>query len=234
MPRRRSSSTSTSSLGGPSPAAIAISRCCGCSASPSTSTTAASPTTIVLAESFQLTHTEAKTLVRNAATRYCFELEGALRANAWGTFDAEARADGNVYFQHHCVVGCECDGCELTLEDGLPAPMHADGCPPGFEVLATAPARLYSVDVEAGVNEYPTGLQKMRTVGELQGVAHVLFGDASPAKVRREAHGNAVLGTYEAGDTVVTTGCRDWAYGVAGGDPIVHQITRNILDRLGS
>jgi len=132
------------------------------------------------------------------------------------------------------VVGYECDGCELTLEDGLPVPTHGDGCPPGFEVLATAPARLYSVDLDAGVNEYPTGLQKMRTVGELQGVAHVLFGDASPANVRRVAHGAAVLGAYEAGGTVVTTGCTDWAYGVAGGDPIVQRITRNVLDALGS
>ena len=34
----------------------------------------------------------------------------------------------------------------------------------------------------------------MRTVGELEGVAHVLFGDASPENVARVAHGNAVLG----------------------------------------
>ena len=30
------------------------------------------------------------------------------------------------------VVGYECDGCELTLHDGLPVPTHADGCPEGF------------------------------------------------------------------------------------------------------
>jgi hypothetical protein len=30
----------------------------------------------------------------------------------------------------------------------------------------------------------------------------------------------------------VTSGCTDWAYGVAGGDPLVEQVTRNILDRL--
>jgi hypothetical protein len=101
-------------------------------------------------------------------------------------------------------------------------------------VLGTAPARLYSVDADAGVNEYPTGLQQMRTTGELQGVAHVLFGDSSPDNVRRVAHGHAVLGTYSAGGTVVTTGCTDWAYGVSGGDPVVQQVTRNILDRLST
>jgi hypothetical protein len=149
-------------------------------------------------------------------------------------FDGTDLRYGDLLGADDCVVGYECDGCELTLEDGLPVPTHADACPPGFEVLATAPARLYSVDIEAGVNEYPTGLQQMRTVGELQGVAHVLFGEASAANVRRVAHGAAVLGTYQAGGTVVTTGCTDWAYGVAGGDPIVQRITRNVLDRLGA
>ena len=148
-------------------------------------------------------------------------------------FDGTDLRYGDLLGADDCVVGYECDGCELTLQDGLPVPTHSDGCPPGFDVLGTAPARLYSVDVETGVNEYPTGLQKMRTVGELQGVAHVLFGDASPANVRRVAHGAAVLGTYQAGGTVVTTGCTDWSYGVAGGDPIVQRVTRNVLDRLG-
>jgi hypothetical protein len=141
---------------------------------------------------------------------------------------------GDLLGAEHCVVGYECDGCELTLEHGLPVPTGADGCPPGFTVLGTAPARLYSVDLEAGVNEYPTGLAQMRTVGELQGLAHVLFGDMSPENVRRVAHGHAVLGTFTAGGTVVTTGCTDWAYGVAGGDPLVQRVTRNILDRLSA
>ena len=106
----------------------------------------------------------------------------------------------------------------------------------GFAILGSAPARLYHVDLEAGINEYPTGLQKMRTVGELQGVAHVLFGDSSPESIQRVAHGNAVLGSYVAasGATVVTTGCTDWAYGLAGDDPLIEQVTRNILDRLGA
>ena len=38
-----------------------------------------------VADLFQLTHTEAKTLVRNTATRYRFELEGKLRQVAWDT-----------------------------------------------------------------------------------------------------------------------------------------------------
>jgi hypothetical protein len=141
---------------------------------------------------------------------------------------------GDLLGDEHCVVGYECDGVEMTIEDGLPVPTHADGCPESFEILASAPARLYSVDPEGGVNEYPTGLARMRTVGELQGLAHALFGSASPDNVRRIAHGHAVLGAYTAGGTVVTSGCTDWAYGVAGGDEIVQRVTRNILDRLSA
>jgi hypothetical protein len=155
------------------------------------------------------------------------------RPDHW-LFDGTDLRYGDLLGAEDCIVGYECDGCELMMEDGLPVSTGADGCPPGFTVLATAPARLYSVDVEAGINEYPDGLARMRTVGELQGVAHVLFGSASPENVRRVAHGHAVLGTYTAGGTVVTSGCTDWAYGVAGGDPLVQRITRNILDRLSA
>jgi hypothetical protein len=148
---------------------------------------------------------------------------------------------GDVVGVEHCVVGYECDGCEMTMVDHLPVATGADGSPEGFTILGSAPARLWSVDAEAGVNEYPTGLQAMRTVGELQGVAHTLFGSASAENVNRIAHGNAVLGTYTAtgtdaapGGTVVTSGCTDWSYGVAGGDPLIQRITRNILDTLST
>jgi hypothetical protein len=143
---------------------------------------------------------------------------------------------GDTLGDEHCVVGYECDGVEMGLEDGLPVPTHADGCPEGFEILGSAPARLYSVEPDKGVNEYPTGLAAMRTVGELQGLAHALFGSPSPENVRRLAHGHAVLGTYTSGGggVVVTSGCTDWAYGVAGGDPLVQRVTRNLLDRLGN
>jgi hypothetical protein len=141
---------------------------------------------------------------------------------------------GDLVGARHGVVGYECDGCELTLRNGLPVPTHADGCPAGFEVLATAPARLWSVDHATGENDYPVGLRPMRPRGELQDVAKVLFGDDSTETVARIAHGSAVLGTFEApgGGTVVTTGCTDWAYGLAGDDPAVERITRNLLDRL--
>ena len=44
--------------------------------------------------------------------------------------------------------------------------------------------------------------------------------------------GNAVLGIYTRGGTVVTAGTTDWAHGLRGGDPVVERITNNILDNL--
>jgi hypothetical protein len=101
------------------------------------------------------------------------------------------------------VVGYECDGCELTWKDGLPFPTHRDGTPEGFTVLATAKARWHPDDCE-----WYEKWEKGRT-------------------------GQAVLGVYTRGGTVVTTGSTDWSHGLRGNDPAVMRITRNVLDRLG-
>jgi hypothetical protein len=110
------------------------------------------------------------------------------------------------------IVGYECDGCDLTWRDGLPSPTHRDGTPEGFIPLATAPAALSPID------------------GSLTYFSEAVFGEGSDKKL--PATGAAVLGCYQRGGTVVTSGCTDWAFGLRGHDPLVEQVTRNILDRL--
>jgi hypothetical protein len=146
-------------------------------------------------------------------------------------FDGTDLRYGDVLGAEHTVVGYECDGCTLTMRDGLPIPTHEDRCPDGFEIVATAPAHLWSKDTDH--DEYPPGLTELREIGELQETADVLFGNHSPDTVARIANGQAVFGTYERNGTVVTTGCTDWTFGLAGGDPLVEQVTHNILRRLG-
>jgi len=53
--------------------------------------------------------------------------------------------------------------------------------------------------------------------------------------MERIRHGHAVLGVYTdtSGATVMTSGSTDWAHGLAGRDPQIEQITRNVLTRLG-
>jgi N,N-dimethylformamidase beta subunit-like, C-terminal len=114
------------------------------------------------------------------------------------------------------VVGYECDGCELTFGGGLPTG------PDGFTVVATAPATPFD-ESTTPLPLAPGGRYELEFHAERLGLA--------PEVLR---HGHAVLGCRAGTDgtgTVVTVGCTDWAYGLD--DPIVDQVTRTILARLG-
>ncbi len=100
------------------------------------------------------------------------------------------------------IVGYECDGCEMTWNDGLPFPTHHDGTPRSFTILGSCPAQWAPDDC--------------------------LWYDRFP----RDRVGAAVLGIYTQGGTVVTAGSTDWAHGLRGNDPAVVKITRNVLDQL--
>ncbi len=100
------------------------------------------------------------------------------------------------------IVGYECDGCELTIEDGLPVPTYRDGTPQSFTILGTCPARWAPGD-SVWYEEFP-----------------------------KDRVGNAVMGVYTQGGTVFTAGTTDWAHGLRGNDPAVVRITKNILERL--
>lgn len=126
------------------------------------------------------------------------------------------------------IVGYEVDGCELTMTNGDPVPTHADGAPDGLEVLATAPARLLSITPEA--SEIPKALWATTDPpGDLEDVAAMLFGSASPENVARIAHNHAVIGTFGKGKgRVFNAGTTDWAYGLDS-DPLVQRVTANVL-----
>jgi hypothetical protein len=111
------------------------------------------------------------------------------------------------------IVGYECDGCRFTLEGGLPVPTHADGTPPTFQILGTAPAWL-----------------SVRGDRSLIWVSEALFGKGTSRRV--DQPGAAVLGVSTPGGTVFTTGCTEWVRGLQGRDPAVERITRNVLARL--
>ena len=139
-------------------------------------------------------------------------------------FDGTRLRRGDLLGAEPAVVGYECDGCDLALVDGRPVATGRGGTPPGFEVLATAPATPFDRDTTP-LPLAPGGEP------ELEFHARRLLGDDSPAALDRLRFGHAVLGTYVRGGTVVTTGCTDWVHGLD--DPAVAQVTRNLLDRLG-
>jgi hypothetical protein len=150
------------------------------------------------------------------------------RGDHW-MFDGTGLGYGDVLGAAATTVGYECDGCDFTYRDGLPYPTGADGTPTNFEILGTAPAAHFTrtTSVRPTPDDEPS---------EVEFIAARLFGDRSEASVERISHGHAVLGTYVApsGGVVITSGSTDWAHGLAGRDTQVEQITKNILDRLGS
>lgn len=90
------------------------------------------------------------------------------------------------------VVGYECDGCALEYVDGRPVPIIAadgeHGTPAGFELLATAPARLWETHEAAGqLHE--------SYIGELNWVAQRLGGADTQDNRKRFERGHAVVST---------------------------------------
>ena len=149
------------------------------------------------------------------------------RPHHWAFAGTDLRY-GDALGQADAIVGYEVDGCDLMIVDGLPVPTHEDGAPATLEVLATAPARLWSR------REQPT--RYAGEPGELEHVATALWGEFADANVHKIQHNNAVLGcfTLPGGGTVFNAGCTDWTYGIEGGDPIVQRVTRNVLERLST
>lgn len=149
------------------------------------------------------------------------------RANHW-MFDGTELDYGDVLGAEATVVGYECDGCDFTYRDGLPYPTGVDGTPENFEILGTAPAAHFTRTTASRpvADEVPA---------EDEFIASRVFGTRDPEDVAKIAHGHAVLGSYVSagGGTVVTSGSTDWVWGLAERDPMIEQITRNILGRLG-
>jgi hypothetical protein len=126
------------------------------------------------------------------------------------------------------IVGYEVDGCELTMVNGDPVPTYADGTPEGLEVLGTAPARLISITPDHC--EAPVALWAgVDPPGDLEFVAGALFGSATPENIARIAHNKAVIATFSKGKgKVFNGGCTDWSFGLDS-DPLVQQVTRNVI-----
>ena len=145
------------------------------------------------------------------------------RPDHWAFAGTDLRF-GDALGAADAIVAYEVDGCELTLADGLPVPTHADGAPPTLEVLATAPAHLWSQD------EQPA--RYAHEPGELESVAMAIHGEDWRDHTDHLRNNRAVVGTFTTpgGGTVFNAGCTDWAYGL--GDADVARVTRNVLERL--
>ncbi len=116
------------------------------------------------------------------------------------------------------IAGYECDGCEFIMKEGVPVATGRDGTPKNFKIVATAPARW---DLEEGTLGWAHNIRRQFSTDESQLI---------PADL--DCDGNAVLGTYTRGGTVVTVGSCDWSDGLKSENPVVGRIVRNIMDKL--
>ena len=123
------------------------------------------------------------------------------RPDHW-LFEGTGLKQGDDFGGKDTIVGYECDGCEFTMENGLPTPTGRDGTPTNFNILATCPARWHPDDA------------------------------FWYERFDQKRVGASVVGVYTRGGTVFTCGSTDWAHGLRGKDPAVERITRNVLDRL--
>ena len=141
-------------------------------------------------------------------------------------------AAGDLLGAGSYVVGYEVDGCALEPGSSPPVPTRRDGAPATLEVLATAPARLMSITDE--VCEPPPALwPDVRPPGELEHLAALLFGDMSTENVAEIARGHACMVTFTRGaGEVFNAGSADWCYGLDH-DPVVQQVTLNVVRRFG-
>jgi hypothetical protein len=147
------------------------------------------------------------------------------RPEHW-VFEGTDLAYGDALGLADAIVAYEVDGCELEMDRGLAVPTHRDGAPDTLEVLASAPAHLWTQA------EQPS--RYSHEPGELESVAMAIHGDAWRDHLDELRHNHAVVGVFEApgGGTVFNGGCTDWAYGLSGTDPILDQVTANVLRRL--
>ncbi len=139
-------------------------------------------------------------------------------------------ASGDELGRGSFIVGYEVDGCALDTSGPQPVPTFDDGTPVGLEVVASAPARLISITDDRC--EAPAALwASVDPPGDLEGVAMVLFGDASPENVARIADGHAVMASVAMGEgEIFHGGSADWAYGLDA-DPLVGKVTANVIER---
>jgi len=131
---------------------------------------------------------------------------------------------GDVFGQDTVLCGYELDGCVYTIRDGLPVPTGEDGTSLDFEIIATAPASL-------GESEN-TELKGRLGYFDASYVAERIYGADTKENRDRARRGQGTMGTFKKGrGEVFSVGTTEWAWGLAGGNPYVDRITRNVLDR---
>lgn len=124
------------------------------------------------------------------------------------------------------LVGYEVDGTTYTFKDGLPYPTGEDGAPDSLEILALTPTTFEEDDHGVPGSAIQIG------DGDLAFVASAIYGSDTPEHRDKVRNGSAIISWMRKGaGEVFCGGSTEWPFALFEGEPMVVQITRNVLDR---
>ncbi|MBL8578209.1 MAG: hypothetical protein JNK47_13360 [Mesorhizobium sp.] len=124
------------------------------------------------------------------------------------------------------VFGYEVDGLDYEIRGGLPFPTEGSGAPDGLEVLALGLASQVEESADMAAEDQFLSDEDGRFTAE------TLFGEASDENLEKVKRGNGMIVNFPRGKgEVFHAGSCEWVAGLLRRDPIIEQVTANVLDR---
>jgi hypothetical protein len=149
----------------------------------------------------------------------------AYRPSNW-VFDSCDLYFGDVFGATAGIARYEVDGLDYTMRHGLPCATGANGVDPErVEILAMCPAGLVEED------HANPGASIFVGDGDARFVARMLLGSDTPANIEKVAYGAGTMVLCKRGlGEVFNAAAVEWVNGLASHDPIVGQVTQNVIN----
>ncbi len=147
------------------------------------------------------------------------------RAEHWAFADT-GLSYGDVLGGESHVFGYEVDGLDYTMKRGLPEPTGEGSPPAGITVLA--------LGLAAQVEDAPHIPHEDQFFGDEDGrfAAETLYGTPSDENLEKVKRGNGMIVNFARGKgEVFHVGSCEWVAGLLRRDPMVEQVTNNVLGR---
>jgi hypothetical protein len=147
------------------------------------------------------------------------------RAEHWA-FAGTGLSYGDVLGGESHVFGYEVDGLDYTMKRGLPEPTGEGSPPQGITVLA--------LGLAAQVEDAPHIPPEDQFFGDEDGrfAAETLYGTPSDENLEKVKRGNGMIVNFARGKgEVFHAGSCEWVAGLLRRDPMVEQVTNNVLGR---
>lgn len=147
------------------------------------------------------------------------------RAEHWA-FAGTGLSYGDVLGGESHIFGYEVDGLDYTMKRGLPEPTGEGSPPQGITVLA--------LGLAAQVEDAPHIPPEDQFFGDEDGrfAAETLYGTPSDENLEKVKRGNGMIVNFARGKgEVFHAGSCEWVAGLLRRDPMVEQVTNNVLGR---